>query len=287
VKHAFIEAERGQYTVGRLCHALGVSRSGYYGAKVRPECARRREDRRLTEAIEAVHGESRQTYGAVKTWRVLNARGIPCGKHRIARLRRAARLEVRRRKRFRHVTEQRQLQPPAPNHVARQFTVPAPDRVWAGDITFIATRAGWLYLAVLIDLNARRVVGWAMRDAPDQTLVLAALSMAVEQRRPAPGLVLHSDQGRPYASLAYQAMLGAHGMVQSMSRKGDCWDNAVVESFFSTLKNDLVHHRRYATRDEARRDVFDFIELFYNRRRAHAYLDYRSPIDHEKMQTVP
>lgn len=275
------------FRVASLCRVLGVSRSGYYDWLTRPESARAQRDRELVGHIQRLHARARRSYGAVRTWRVLNREGIRCGKHRVARLRKAQGIEALRTRRFRYREAAHEQNPPAPNHLNRVFEATAPNEVWAGDVTYIPTRQGWLYLAVLLDLHSRKVVGWCMRHAPDLELILGALQMALLQRQPAPGLIHHSDRGQIYRSRAYQALLTEHGMVMSMSRKGDPYDNAVVESFFSTLKNDLIHHRRWVTRDDARQAIFDFIELFYNRQRAHAYLGFCSPVEFEGARAVP
>lgn len=277
----------GTFRVMSLCRALGISRSGYYDWLNRPESARTREDRELVEHIRAVHVKGRRSYGSVRTWQVLNRNGIRCGKHRVARLRKAQGIEALRTRRFRYRQAAHEQNPPAPNHLQRVFDAQAPNQVWAGDVTYISTRAGWLYLAVLLDLHSRKVVGWCMRHAPDLALIQGALEMALLHRQPGPGLIHHTDRGQVYRSRVYQGLLAEHGMVMSMSRTGDPYDNAAVESFFSTLKNDLVHHRRYATREEARREIFEFIEVFYNRQRAHTYLGYRSPVEFEGAGAVP
>lgn len=287
MKYAFVRAHRHQFSVSRLCTALGVSRSGYYAACERAPSPRAQEDARLTGAIRAVHQGSREAYGAVKTWRVLRERGEACGRHRVARLRRQAGLIARRVRRFRAAYAARNATPPAPNLLQRYFQACRPNQVWVADITFIPTRCGWLYLAVQLDLYARRVVGWSMSTRMDRALVSDALSMAIIARRPAPGLIHHSDQGIQYTSAEYRARLAAHGIVQSMSRKGNCLDNACAESFFSTLKNELVHHSDFRDRDDARAAVFDYIEVFYNRQRRHQTLDYASPVSYEEQTGVP
>ena len=270
------------HRVDHLCTATGVSRSGYYAWRSRPESRRTRENRTLLQQIRMLHVENREAYGAVKTWLTLNDEGVPCGRHRVRRLRRENGIEARRMRRFRAAYAARNSDPAAPNHLNRQFNVCIPNRVWAGDITFISTRRGWLYLAVLLDLYSRRVVGWAMSERPDSQLVLDALSMAIAHRSPSPGLIHHSDQGIQYASRVYRNRLQAHGMRPSMSRKGNCHDNAVVESFFSTLKNEWVFHQTFQDRNQARAALFDYIELFYNRKRRHATLDNRSPVHFEE-----
>ena len=282
----FIRQHRGRHTVRTLCRLLGVSRSGYYAWGTRPESERVGEDRALLTRIEAIHRESREAYGAVKTWRSLRAQGVPCGRHRVARLRRQAGIEAKRKRRFRVTTQSRHRLPVAPNVLDRRFAVAQPNRVWVGDITFIPTRAGWLYLAVLLDLYARRIVGWAMSPYIDRELVTQALVMALQRRRPKPGLIHHTDQGRQYATGSYRQRLIEHGVELSMSRKGDCFDNACAESFISTLKNELTHHLQFNTREEARTAIFEYIEVFYNRQRLHQTLGYLSPAEFERRAGV-
>jgi len=282
VRYGFIKAHRSTGCIGRRCAALRVSRSGYYAWRRRPESPRAQANRVLLDRIRALHAEAREAYGAIKTWRVLTQRGVVCGRHRVARLRRAHGIEARRMRRFRLAYAARNRAPLAPNWLGRQFRVLAPNRVWAGDITFISTRRGWLYLAVVLDLYSRRVVGWAMSPRRDAQLVLDALTMALAHRRPAPGLIHHSDQGGQYTSGLYQARLHAAGLVPSLSHKGNCYDNAVVESFFSTVKNEWTFHQTFHDRDQARTALFDYIELFYNRQRSHATLNYCSPVTYEE-----
>ena len=286
MKYAFMRAQQDQFKVFRMCRALEVSRSGYYSWREGKESKRTEQNRTVLVAIQKVHEENREAYGAVKTWRELKAQGIECGRHRVARLRRQAGIEARRRRRFRITTQSRAGVIAAENKLNQCFEVGAMDRAWVGDITFIATGSGWLYLAALLDLYSRRVVGWAMSERIDQQLVLDALIMALGQWRPRPGLIHHTDQGRQYSSTAYVEMLKEHGMVQSMSRRGNCYDNAVAESFFSSVKNELVHHRSFKTREEARTAVFEYIEIFYNRQRRHQSLDYVSPVDYERSMAV-
>jgi transposase InsO family protein len=270
----------------RMCAVLKVSRSGYYEWRDRPEGARAVRDRELLAQIWRVHAESRQAYGAKKAWLELRDQGIVCGKHRVARLRKHAGIEARRKRRFRLTVENHSTPPAAPNLVQRQFDVAQPNRVWVGDMTFIRTRVGYLHLAVLLDLYARRVVGWSMSEKPDLPLIMGALTMALEQRRPASGLIHHTDQGPIYAARMYRQTMAAHGMHPSMSGKGNAYDNAVAESFFGNLKNELVHHCDFRTRDEARTAIFDYIEVFYNRIRKHQTLGYVSPMQFEKRNGV-
>jgi putative transposase len=282
VKYAFIRTHESVHRVTRLCAALAVSRSGYYAWRDRPVSARAAEDQRLLPLLRHVHQEMREQYGAVKLWREITDRGIACGRHRVARLRKVGQLEAKRARRFRVIGEHPQLPPPAPNLLNQQFVATTLNRIWVGDITLVSTRAGWLYVAVILDLCSRRVIGWAMREKPDQQLTLTAVAMAVRQRQVRPGLIHHSDQGAQYSCGAYQQQLSRFGITPSMSRKGNCYDNAVAESFFSTLKNELIHHQRYHTREEASREIFAFIEGFYNRQRLHQSLGYLSPLEFER-----
>ena len=287
MRYAFIHDHTRAHRVTRLCAVLGVSRSGYYAWRQRPPSARREADQQLLPVLRRLHRQTREEYGAIKLWQALKEGGVHCGRHRVARLRKFAGLEARRMRRFRVIVEHHQLPPPAPNLLQQRFVAIALNTVWVGDFTAVPTRAGWLYVAVLLDLYSRRVIGWAMSAKPDQHLTLDALTMAVRQRRVQPGLIHHSDQGAQYSSLAYRHQLTALGITPSMSRKGNCYDNAVAESFFSTLKNELIHHRTSQTRDEASQDIFAFIEGFYNRQRLHQSLGYLSPLEFERRISDP
>lgn len=282
MKYAFIDTQRTFLPVATLCRVLGVSRSGFYSWCTHVPSARQRQDQQLLGEIHRVHLEHRQTCGAFKTWRILNRQGIACGKHRVASLRRRHGIEANRKRRFRVVTEHHQTPVAAPDRLNRVFTAGAPNRTWVGDMTFVRTRQGWLNLAVLLDLYSRRVVGWAMGAQPNQTLALGALEMALTQRRPATGLVHHTDRGATYSATAYRERLRAAGLLPSMSGRKSAYDNAVAESLFSNLKNELVHHCDFTTRDQARSAIFDYIELFYNRRRLHQSLGYRTPEEVER-----
>jgi transposase InsO family protein len=256
---------------------LKVSRSGFHAWLTRRPCARAEADRELTAAIRRVHLEYRGVYGSVKTWRTLKARSVACGKHRVARLRREHGIEAKRRARQRTSAQYRKTAPPAPDLLQGCFQAASPNRVWAGDMTFIRTREGWLHVAVLLDLYSRRVVGWSMDERPGLDLHVGALRMALEHRRPPAGLIHHTDRGGLYSAGAYRQMLIDHGACPSMNGRKVPQDNAVAESFFSNLKNELVHHCDFRTRDEARMAIFDYIEVFYNRQRIHQTLDYRTP----------
>ena len=269
-----------------MCRVLHVSASGYYAWIARPVSARIESDRQLLAQIQRIHQESRHAYGSLKTWKALNAQGIACGKHRVARLRRAHGIEARRRKRFKVTTRAKHTQWIAPNRLNRCFRVQHPNQVWVGDVTAIATRTGWLYLAILLDLYSRKVIGWSMSHRIDQHLALDALDMALMRRRPDSAVLHHTDRGAIYASDAYRQRLSTHRLVSSMSRKADCYDNAVAESFFSTLKNELTSGGPlFESRDRARTAIFDYMEVFYNRQRIHQSLNYRTP-EHMEMVVV-
>jgi len=278
-----VDAEKANYPVTVLCDVLEVSRSGFYAWKTRPPSERTKADAKLAVEIAASHRKSRKRYGSPRVHRALRKKGVRVGKKRVERLMRENGLFGRRKRRFRHTTDSNHASPIAPNVLARDFEPDAPNRVWAGDVTYIATAEGWSYLAVLLDLYSRRVVGWAMSANNDTTLALAALERAVRNRHHllAPGLVHHTDRGSPYASDDYRAALGKRGMVASMSRKGDCWDNAVAESFFATFRAELVDDERYSSREAAEASIGDYIDRFYNVERLHSHLDYVSPIEFE------
>ncbi len=281
MKFAFILAEKALYPIVVLCHVLGVSCSGFYAWLGRPPSARARSDQQLAVEIAAVHARSRRTYGSPRVRATLRAKGLCVGKKRVERLMRREGVRAERKRPFRTTTDSRHDSPIAPNRLARDFTAEAPNRVWVTDVTAVRTQEGWLFVAVMLDLFARRAVGWATSAVNDTDLALAALESAVRRRKPRAGLVHHSDRGSPYASARYRAALMAYGMVASMSRKGDCWDNAVAESFFSTLKGELTEREDYATRAAARRSIGEYIDDFYNAERRHSFNGYLNPIEHE------
>lgn len=281
MKFACIEAQEVAFPVQAMCQALGVSRSGYYAWKARPLPGTDPETLALTAEISSAHRRSRGTYGSPRIHRELRARGVRVGKKRIERLMRENNLKGAQKRRFRCTTDSRHSLPIAPNLLDRNFDPGQPDRAWAGDVTYIATEQGWLYLAVLIDLFSRRVVGWSVSRSNDAKLAQMALMRALRARRPRPGLLHHTDRGSPYAALAYTAILRQNGAVASMSRAGDCYDNAVVESFFGTLKTELGSERVYPSRLVAEAVISDYIENFYNPQRRHSHLQYVSPIEFE------
>ena len=287
MKFAFILAEKAFYPILVLCELLGVSRSGFHAWQHRPRSARQCSDAQLANQVAAVHKRSRGTYGSPRVHAELRARGVRVGKKRIARLMQEHGIKARSKRRFRKTTDSKHTSPIAPNILAREFAAPAPNRVWVTDVTAIWTLEGWLFLAVILDLYSRRVVGWSVSISNDTMLALAALQAAIAARRPPAGLVHHSDRGSPYASQDYRAALSRHGLVASMSRKGDCWDNAVAESFFGTLKTELVEHELYATHEAARRSIEEYIDNFYNIERRHSFLDYINPIEFELRSSPP
>jgi transposase InsO family protein len=284
MRFAFIQAHARIFHITTMCRVLEVSKAGYYAWRARPLCERVKDDRVLAERIRQIHQQVQGRYGSPRVRMELKALGLPCGKHRVARLMRRAGLRAKSTPKFRVTTQSDHAQPIAPNVLDRRFTLasnPHLDRVWAADITYIPTREGWLYLAVILDLASRRVVGWAIRTRLEQELALAALRMALSHRGARGGLH-HSDRGGQYASIAYQRVLTDAGFTPSMSRVGDCWDNAVVESFFATLTKELLVDGGFPARADASRALFEFIEIWYNRQRRHSALAYKTPDEFEQ-----
>jgi len=281
VRFNTVEAEKAYFPVRVLCQVLQVSVSGFYSWRKRGPSQRAREDEQLKVHIRAAHKASRGRYGSPRVQKELCAQDQHVGRKRVARLMKADGLAARRKRRFRRTTDSTHQHPVAPNLLDRQFTVDAPNAVWVTDITYIWTQEGWLYLAAILDLYSRKVVGWAVDESLERHLALDALAMALSNRRPARGLLHHSDRGVQYASDDYQKALKKDGLICSMSRKGDCWDNAVAESFFATLKAELVYLTEYRTRAEARASLFEYIEVFYNRQRRHSAIGYVSPSQFE------
>jgi putative transposase len=286
MRYRVIQGHDRRYPIRLMCRALAVSAAGYYAWRARPESARSIQTRTLRSAIREIHQESRETYGSPRIWHALVKQGHRVGEHRVARLMRQEGIRAKTVTKWRATTQSQHEFPVAANTLDRAFTVEAPNRVWAGDLTYVWTVEGWLYLAVLLDLYSRRIVGWAMGQRLTGELAEQALTMALMNRTPRAGLVHHSDRGSQYAATSYQRLLDEYGLIPSMSRKGNCWDNACVESFFGTLKRELVYHRRYTTRDEAKQDIFEYIEVFYNRPRRHSTLGYHSPAEYEARTAV-
>lgn len=278
MRYAAVAAVPSPLALGRRCALLGVSRSGFYAWRRRAPSARAQVNRQLVAEIRRIHAEVDRTYGSPRMQPELEARGLSCGRHRVARLMRAHGIRAKQARRWRVTTNSRHGFGLAPNRLGRAFTAAAPNRVWMGDVTYIPTGAGWCYLAVLVDAFSRRVVGWAIGTQLTAALPLRALERALATRRPAPGLLHHSDRGIQYACTAYQQTLAKHGIVSSMSRRGDCWDNAVVESFFASLKVERLHERRFVTPEQVEAEVGDYIERFYNRQRRHSTLGHVSPV---------
>lgn len=280
----FVDEHRSVWPIRMMCRVLGISPSGYYAWRGRPESRRAAENRALLQHIRAIHEDSAGTYGAPRVHAVLRSRGRGVGRHRVAQLMRRAGLRGRaalpRRVR---TTDSRHAFPVAPNQLGRRFVAARPNEVWLADLTYVPTGEGWLFLAAIIDMATRKVVGWGMRQTLHADIAIDALRMAIERQRPPTGLIHHSDRGVQYAAEAYRQVLQAAGITSSMSRKGNCLDNAPMESFFHTLKVERVHHQIYPTRDAARRDLFGYIEGFYNPHRLHSALGYRSPAEAEQM----
>jgi putative transposase len=282
VRFAFIRDHKAEFPVEVLCEVLKVARSGYYAWSRRPPSPAALRRDRLVAAIRRAHGESRATYGSPRVYRALEVQGVPCCENTVAKLMKAEGVRPKARRPFVvRTTDSRHDRPVAANTLDREFYPDRPNAVWTADITYVPTAEGWLYLAVVLDLFSRRVVGWATADHLRSELTCDALRMASEHRRPRGELLHHSDRGVQYASESYGRVLAEHGIEPSMSRTGNCWDNAVTESFFSTAKRELTHHESYATREEARRSLFEYIEVFYNRQRLHSTLGYRSPAEYE------
>ncbi len=277
MRYQFIKKHGGQHSITALCRTMEVSVSGYYAWCKRPLSQRQQENACLLKKLRAAYNRSKQTYGSPRLYHELRDQGAACSENRIARLMHKEGLRAQTPKRFVFTTQSDARLPVAENVLSRQFEVPTPNARWSGDITYIWTQEGWLYLAVILDLFSRRVVGWAMGSTLERSLVVSALDMALLARQPATGLLCHTDRGSQYQSSDYQARLQEAGVVCSMSRKGNCWDNAPTESFFASLKRELVHRTSFATRETAKTAVFGWIEVWYNRKRRHSALGYLSP----------
>ena len=265
-----------------MCSVLGVSVSGYYAWRQRPVSRREEANQALVQRIRRLHHRSHQTYGSPRIWAELRAEGEQCSRNRVARLMRLYHIGARRPRRYTVTTQSQHQYPVAPNVLGRDFSASAPNQKWVADITYVPTQEGWLYLATLMDLFSRKIIGWAMDQSLATDLTCQALRMALAGRQPRAGLLHHSDRGSQYASQAYQSLLQARGIQVSMSRSGNCYDNAAMESLFGTIKTELIHGQNYRTRQEAKTALFAYIETFYNRRRRHSTLDYQSPDQFEQ-----
>ena len=279
MKYAWIDSQRKQFPLPAMCETLAVSTSGYRAWKRGGSPTRKRlTDAQLLALIQAIHKALKGAYGSPRMVRELRSRGFPVAKPRVERLMREHGIRARHKRRYKATTDSKHRLPVAANLLDRNFTPQAPNQSWSADITYIWTDEGWLYLAVVLDLFNREIVGWSIKPRMSADIVTDALTMAWFRRQPPSGLIHHSDRGSQYASHAFQGKLTEYGMVCSMSRKGNCWDNAPAESFFNSLKNERVHGKRYTTREEAIADLFDYIEVFYNRSRRHSTLGYHSPV---------
>ena len=278
-----IRTKKANFPVAFMCRRLGISRSAYYAWEKRPESQKDQEDVRLLEKIKKSHKDSTGTYGSPRITDDLKEQGESVGRHKVARIMRENNIVGKPKKKFRKTTDSDHEFPVAPNLLEREFDVETPDEAWVGDITYIWTARGWLYLAVILDLFSRRVVGWALDNNMRKELVLKALEMAKGHRNILPGLIFHSDRGSQYASHAYQRELEKAGMVPSMSRKGDCWDNAVAESFFATIKRELLDRYYWINEKAVRMAVHEYIEVFYNRKRKHSTNGNLSPVEYERI----
>jgi putative transposase len=285
--YAYIDEQRVHVPVVRLCHALGVSMSGYYAGRTREPSQRDRANEVLLVHLRAIRAETHETYGSPRMHVELVERGQPCSVNRVARLMRLNHLAARHKRPYHPKTTcPDATRPVVPNRLAQDFTADVPNKKWVGDITYIPTTQGWLYLAAVLDLYSRRIVGWALDQTMTTDLVRTALEMALGRRQPTAGLLHHTDRGSQYTSAAYQDLLTAHGLVASLSGTGHCYDNAPMESFFGTLKAELIYRTTYATRAAARQDIVSYIEGFYNATRRHSTLGYRSPLDFERATAV-
>ena len=282
MRYQFMQAHEKQFRIGTTSRVFRVSRSGYYAWRNRPESERAKENKTLLLRIETAHKDSKKRYGSPRIHQQLVKDGVACSRGRVARLMREAGIRAKQKRKFVLTTASNHDLPVAENLLNRQFDVATLNTVWTADITYVPTEEGWLYLGVVMDLCSKGIAGWSMEERMKSDLVASALRMAYERRNPGAGLLHHSDRGSQYASQDYQELLKAYGMQGSMSRKGDCWDNAPMESFFHTLKTELTHHEKYRSREEARRDIFEYIEVFYNRQRLHSSLGYKSPAEFEQ-----
>jgi len=278
-----IDAEKKAYPISLLCTVLQVTRSGYYSWRTRGKSARQCEYDKLIPVVQEAHRISKGTYGTRRISGEIVAHGASCGRDKARTLMKLADVSAKQKRKFKVTTDSKHNLPVAPNLLNREFTVEEPDRVYVSDITYIWTNEGWLYLAIVLDLYSRQIVGWSLSNRMGRKLIMDALRMAVGRRQPAPGLLFHSDRGSQYCSDDFQEMLKTHEMVSSMSRKGNCWDNSVAESFFGSLKTERVFFTNYVTRDEAKKDIVDYIEMFYNCRRRHSYLGNISPREFEEL----
>lgn len=285
---AFIDAEKTSFPIKKLCRILGVSESGYHAWRTRPESNRARDDRVLSLHVRAEFESSRKTYGSPRIKQELDAKGVPCGKHRVARLMKKAGIKACKPRKFKVTTDSSHKLPRAPNIVERRFEElgSAPNRLWVTDLAYIWTQQGWLYLCVFLDVFSRKVVGFSVDDTMETAMVNEGLKMALRRRQIEEGMIIHSDQGVQYASQQYRDLIGAFKVIQSMSRKGDCWDNSIAESFFATIKRELLNRQAWISKEQAKEAIREWIECFYNRKRRHSSIGGISPVDYENLTTA-
>lgn len=284
MKYSFITKYRSCFSVLKMCHYLDVSKSGYYDWIKRPESKRTLENRAILISIKDIRNSKyKKVYGAPRIHRELLAKNIVCSKNRVARIMRKNNIQAKTRKKWKASTYAKHKLPVANNLLKQNFVTDKPNNVWTSDITYIWTDEGWLYLCIVLDMFSRQIIGWSMDKTMKKELVLSALSLAIGRRNPSTGLIFHSDQGVQYASYAVRELLDVHGFKQSMSKRGDCFDNAVTETFFHSLKTEYVFFRKFKTRADAKTEIFEYIECFYNRERRHSFLDYFSPVEYEKI----
>jgi transposase InsO family protein len=286
MRYRFIQEQQTQMRVSRLCRLLSVSRSAYYRWQQLGPSVREQNNRALLSVVEQIHCQSRRTYGSPRIWFALREQGIQCGRNRLAHLMRLHGIRAKTKRRFKLTTHSRAGQGTGTDLVQRNFTATRPNRVWTSDITYIWTREGWAYLAVVLDLYSRMIVGWELSERLTASLVTSALDRALSQRPASEGLIVHSDRGSQYASIELAKLAKEHHLQLSVSRTGNCYDNAVTESFFHTLKTEHIYFERYETRQDARTSVFDYIELFYNRQRMHTSINNLSPLQYEQLNDV-
>jgi transposase InsO family protein len=272
-----------EYPVDFMCEILSVSTSGYYAWRKRDNSGKEGRELKLLRAIEDVHQSSRATYGSPRVFAQLKGMGHEVGKTKVERTMKKHGIRAKTKRKFRHTTDSKHNLPVAPNLLDRNFSPEKPNQVWASDLTYVWTKEGWLFLAVIVDLFSRQIVGWSLDKTMTKELVCSALRQAYFRRQPGTGLLFHSDRGSQYCSKEFRRQLKQYRMLQSQSRRANCWDNACVESFFHTLKTEMIYHEDFETRDDARRAIFEWVEAFYNRQRLHSTLGYRSPVDFERM----
>jgi transposase InsO family protein len=282
--YRFIREHADEFRVETMCRVLKASRTAYYCSLIRPVSRHKVQDKVIKEQILEIYCKSRRIYGSPRIHRKLGKQGIHCGKKRVERLMKEAGIRSIQKRKFKVTTDSKHNLPVADNLLNRNFSASSTNTKWTADITYIRTKEGWLYLAAIMDLCSKRIIGYSMQKYLSRELVIEALNMAIKSRRPGRGLIIHSDRGCQYASSDYQQQLWRHGIICSMSRKGNCWDNAPMESFFHTLKTELVYHRHYESRAEARSDIFEYIEVFYNRLRLHSAIGYESPQNYERQR---